>query len=91
MSKGMCEKTSPYFSISFGNLHCPSFEEKELYAKHKMAVYGSTALYNRRRLYIKALMIGRNNSSSGKTFIQVERSACDVHFGLTFVNEYATL
>jgi len=81
-------KISPYLSIAFENLECGSFTEKRLLVKHKIAVYGSTALYNRHLLYAKALKIGRNGRSS---ITQVNRSVGSLHFGLVLVDEEATL
>lgn len=81
-------KTSPYLSIAFENLECGTFAEKRLLVKHKIAVYGSTALYNRHLLYATALKIGR---SGGSSITQVERSIGRLHFGLVLIDEEATL
>jgi hypothetical protein len=87
VSSGTCQKTSPYLSIAFENPDCPSFAEKRLSVKHKIAVYGSTALYNRRLIYINASKI----SGKSTCIMQVERSTCDVHFGLAIMDKEATL
>ena len=88
VSNGTTQKTSPYLSIAFENSECGSFIEKRLLVNNKIAVYGSTALYNRHLLYIKALKTGRNTRSS---IGQVERRVSILHFGLVILDEEATL
>lgn len=88
VSGGTNQKTSPYLSFAFENSECRCFTQKRLLAKHKIAVYGSTALYNRYLLYAKVLEISRNGRSSNT---RVERSLCNLHFGLVVVDDEATL
>jgi hypothetical protein len=93
VSNGTNGKTSPYLSIAFDRIafkdsECGSFKEKQLLVKHKIAVYGSTALYNRHLLHIKALKMGRNSGSSVR---QVEKNVCILHFGLAIVGKEVTL
>ncbi len=91
VSNGTNRKTSPYLSIAFDRIvfdECGSFTEKQLLVKQKIAVYGSTALYNRNLLYTKALKIDQNSMGS---ITQLKKSACILHFGLAIVGKEATL